>query len=109
MKSTGMPHPQWRYTDQDIRNSVCKAMEQVKRGRDVFHFIMPDLSRPPCVTLVVALPFVAKQQLDKVGYVFVRLSACLSVCLSVPLSAGLPALQEGILPYTLSSIGESNF
>ena len=86
-----MPHPHWRYTHQDIRNSVHKAIEQVKRGRDVFHFIMPDLSRPPCVTLVVALPFVAKQQLDKVGYVFVRLSACLSVCLSAHLSVPLSA------------------
>ena len=63
-------------SDQDIGDSVRKAMEQVKRGRDVFHFIMPDLSCPPCVTLVVALPFVARQQLDRVGYVFVFPSVC---------------------------------
>ena len=63
-------------SDQDIGDSVRKAMEQVKRGRDVFHFIMPDLSCPPCVTLVVALPFVAKQRLNTVGYVFVFRFVC---------------------------------
>ena len=73
-----MPHPEWSYSDQEIRVSVQKAVKQVKRSRGVFHFIMPDLSCPPCVTLVVALPFVTKQQLKTVGRSVGR-----SVCLSV--------------------------
>ena len=57
-----------------IRDSVDTAVKQVKRSRGVFQFIMPDLSCSSSVTLVVALPFVTKQQLETVG---------LSVCLSV--------------------------
>ncbi|KAK7103707.1 uncharacterized protein [Littorina saxatilis] len=69
VKSTGMANSTWKPSEDEhraaIRESVVKAVQQVKRSCDVFHYIMSDLSCLPCATLVVAFPYLTSLQLHK--------------------------------------------
>ncbi|XP_076445118.1 uncharacterized protein LOC143283014 [Babylonia areolata] len=68
VKSTGYPDPTWSPTEEErqsaIARSLKRAVEQLESARDVLHYIMPDLTLTP-VTLVVALPFLTRQQVEQ--------------------------------------------
>ncbi|XP_070181112.1 uncharacterized protein [Littorina saxatilis] len=64
VKATG--HSKWRHADQEIRESVQKAVKQVQNARNIIRRIMPDLfSRESCVAMVVALPYLTSQKLQQ--------------------------------------------
>ena len=72
VKSTGYPRASWSPTEAELHTTIThtidKAAGQLSSGRDTVHYIMPDLHLQQ-VTLVVALPYVTRAQLMKVGVV----------------------------------------
>ena len=72
VKSTGYPRASWSPTEAELHTTIThtidKAAGQLTSGRDTVHYIMPDLHLQQ-VTLVVALPYVTRAQLMKVGVV----------------------------------------
>ncbi|XP_070209639.1 uncharacterized protein [Littorina saxatilis] len=67
VKSTMSPYSKWQTSEEEKRRRVQQAMQQVKECSRLFHKIMPDLScLPQCVTLVVALPYIDRQQLQEI-------------------------------------------
>ena len=72
VKSTGHPDPTWSPTEEQLHTAIVRAVDkaagQLTSGRDTVHYIMPDLHLQQ-VTLVVALPYVTRAQLMKVGVV----------------------------------------
>ncbi|KAL8563760.1 hypothetical protein ACOMHN_058276 [Nucella lapillus] len=47
-----------------VQRRVRRAQDQLHSGRDVLHYVMPDLHSPH-VTMVIALPYLTTQQLAK--------------------------------------------
>ena len=72
IKSTGHRDRTWQPTEEELHTAIVrvvdKAAGQLTCGRETVHYIMPDLHLQQ-VTLVVALPYVTRAQLMKVGIV----------------------------------------
>ncbi|KAK7116037.1 uncharacterized protein [Littorina saxatilis] len=67
VKSTMSPHNTWQHSAEEKRRRVLQAIQQVKESNRVVNEIMPDLScLPQCVTQVVALPYISREQLQQV-------------------------------------------